>query len=78
MSKTKREKNKEEIKRAYTAELQKMSDKLKALQSRLEIVRRQKPLPESVHWGHIGDVARINTILDEALRVELEPVEENH
>lgn len=62
-------------KTAYDEELQKAQAYLQALQKTLEAARGDGTFSDKIHWGHVGDVKYLNSILEQALQVDLVRVE---
>ncbi|MCA9741402.1 hypothetical protein KC734_07675 [candidate division KSB1 bacterium] len=59
----------------YEAALHDMRQKLDALMQRAVFVRGIGELSSNIHWGHVGDIRRINALLDEAISVKLVKIE---
>ena len=60
---------------AYGEELQKAQEYLQALQVALTTARGDGNFSDKIHWGHVGDVKYLNSILEQGLQVELKRVE---
>ena len=59
---------------AYGEELQKAQTYLQTLQKTLEAARGDGTFSDKIHWGHVGDVKYLNSILEQGLQVELKHV----
>lgn len=66
-----RPKKKPDARTEYEAALHDMRQKLDALMQRAVFVRGIGELSSNIHWGHVGDIKRINTLLDQALLIKL-------
>ena len=60
---------------AYGEELQKAQAYLQTLQKTLEAARGDGTFSNKIHWGHVGDVKYLNSILEQGLQVELKRIE---
>ena len=60
---------------AYCEELQKAQEYLQTLQKTLEAARGDETFSNKIHWGHVGDVKYLNSILEQGLQVELKRIE---
>ena len=60
---------------AYGEELQKAREYLPTLQKTLEAARGDGNFSDKIHWGHVGDVKYLNSMLEQGLQVELKRIE---
>ena len=60
---------------AYGEELQKAQEFLQTLQKTLEAARGDGNFSDKIHWGHVGDVKYLNSMLEQGLQVELKRIE---
>ena len=60
---------------AYGEELQKAQEYLQTLQKTLEAARGDGNFSDKIHWGHVGDVKYLNSMLVQGLQVELKRIE---
>ncbi len=67
--------NQHAAKAAYADELQKLQMYLNTLQASVEAARGDGNLSDIIHWGHVGDLSHLNSILEEALQVKLTRVQ---
>jgi hypothetical protein len=59
----------------YTAQLNAALAKVQQLQAVLEaLATAEGDVSNRVHWGHVGDLRRMNALLDEALQMNLKRV----
>ena len=59
---------------AYGEELQKAQAYLQTLRKTIEAARGDGTFSDKIHWGHVGDVKYLNSILEQGLQVELKHV----
>ena len=60
---------------AYGEELHKPQAYLQTLQKTLEVARGDGTFSNKIHWGHVGDVKYLNSMLEQGLQVELKRIE---
>lgn len=63
--------NSHDAKAAYADELHKLQMYLNTLQASVAAARGDGNLSDKIHWGHVGDLSHLNSILEEALQVPL-------
>ncbi len=56
-------------KEAYRQSLERMRTKIALLQNQVNGLIGDGTLSDQIHWAHVGDLNRINEVLDEALDV---------
>lgn len=67
-------KNNPKAQGAYSDELQRMQINLETLKTALETARGDGNFSDKLHWGHVGDLKYINSLLEQALEFKLEHV----
>ena len=60
---------------AYGEYLQKAQEYLQTLQKTLEAARGDGNFSDKIHWGHVGDVKYLNSMLEQGLQLELKRIE---
>ncbi len=56
-------------KEAYCESLESMRTKLSLLRNQLDALTGDGTLSDEIHWAHVGDLNRLNELLDQALDV---------